>query len=498
MKEAKLTLAMTAGVCALTVLAGQSISPLSMTIAAETHPLTTIVSTGTAIDTATSWNTGVPNTTMTTTGSSFDVGITRIYPDFNKTDYALGEALDLAGGTFQFKVYETYDKVAFQEGGDSDIDVGTLDSYRYDFAGHEITFKLNTAEVNPDKPGTYPVYIDIYFDGKSYDFVEACYVTYHDYSVTTMTDKNGRLLDENGEVLIVNGTSAVMSGKAGQTTATTAPYQSITTYTTIKSSVDVSLQGTANIKVYFNSVRGVDTYGLDCEVFNVETGEVILQWNTADTDTVLIEDLPYSFKSFDLNERGDIVYALRISNLPENVVFADTNSREPLEIFGKSVLGISGGTNLYADVTLRNPDYVPDFHDTTGIPTVENAEYTTDTATHTDWMTAITSSKTAGTTATDREGRLLDENGEVLIINGTSAVMSGKQGTGGGNIYRGDVNCKDGVDISDAVLLARVLAQDSTAIITEEGKRNADVDFDGDLTSHDVISLLRILAKLID
>ena len=330
MKETKLTLAMTAGVCALTVLAEQSISPLSMTIAAETHPLTTTLTTGTAIDTATSWNTGVPNTTMTTTGSS----------------------------------------------------------------------------------------------------------------------------------------------------------------------VDVSLQGTANIKVCFNSVRGVDTYGLDCEVFNVETGEVILQWNTADTDTVLIEDLPYSFKSCDMNERGDIVYALRINNLPENVVFADTNSREPLEIFGKSVLGISGGANLYAGITLRNPDYVPDFHDTTDIngkviPAV------TDGSEDIIWFTTTTL-PTVYTTATDKEGRLLDENGEVLIDNGTSAVMSGKQGTGGGNIYRGDVNCKDGVDVSDAVLLARLIAEDSTVIVTEQGLKNADADRDGKLSSNDVITILRIIAKIPD
>lgn len=59
-----------------------------------------------------------------------------------------------------------------------------------------------------------------------------------------------------------------------------------------------------------------------------------------------------------------------------------------------------------------------------------------------------------------------------------------------------DINL-DGVgDVSDAVLLARLLAQDSGAIVTAEGKRRADYNRDGVVNSADVIAILRKIAHL--
>lgn len=61
----------------------------------------------------------------------------------------------------------------------------------------------------------------------------------------------------------------------------------------------------------------------------------------------------------------------------------------------------------------------------------------------------------------------------------------------------GDVNEDVLVDVSDAVLLARLIAEDSTAKISEQGLKNADVDKNGAPGSEDVIAILKFISKLI-
>ncbi len=60
----------------------------------------------------------------------------------------------------------------------------------------------------------------------------------------------------------------------------------------------------------------------------------------------------------------------------------------------------------------------------------------------------------------------------------------------------GDVDCSGSVNIADAVMLARFCAEDQGSGITAEGKRNADLNGDGDVTSEDISVLLRQLANL--
>lgn len=60
----------------------------------------------------------------------------------------------------------------------------------------------------------------------------------------------------------------------------------------------------------------------------------------------------------------------------------------------------------------------------------------------------------------------------------------------------GDVTLDCAVDVSDAVLLARFCTEDSTAVITDQGKQNADVNEDGNITLDDVTAILRKIAKL--
>lgn len=64
-----------------------------------------------------------------------------------------------------------------------------------------------------------------------------------------------------------------------------------------------------------------------------------------------------------------------------------------------------------------------------------------------------------------------------------------------GDLY-GDANSDGTVDVSDAVLLARYLAEDTDAQLTENGRRSADANADDHLTSEDVIAILKTIAKL--
>lgn len=61
----------------------------------------------------------------------------------------------------------------------------------------------------------------------------------------------------------------------------------------------------------------------------------------------------------------------------------------------------------------------------------------------------------------------------------------------------GDVNESGDTDVSDAVLLARFLAEDKTANISTQGQRNANV-VSGKLNQDDLIAILMSIVKLID
>ena len=68
---------------------------------------------------------------------------------------------------------------------------------------------------------------------------------------------------------------------------------------------------------------------------------------------------------------------------------------------------------------------------------------------------------------------------------------SGKKAT-----LLGDANCDNGVDISDAVLIARVAVEDRNAKITEQGVANGDCDKDGSLTPNDITAVIKHIAKI--
>ena len=59
----------------------------------------------------------------------------------------------------------------------------------------------------------------------------------------------------------------------------------------------------------------------------------------------------------------------------------------------------------------------------------------------------------------------------------------------------GDADCSGTVDVSDAVLTARFVAEDAGAKITDAGLQNADADGDGAVTADDITAIQRIISK---
>ena len=110
----------------------------------------------------------------------------------------------------------------------------------------------------------------------------------------------------------------------------------------------------------------------------------------------------------------------------------------------------------------------------------ETTTTTTETTTETTTTTTTTETTTETTTTTE------------LTTSETTTVS--EQPTG--KTMTGDVNCSGAVDVSDAVLLARFIAEDSEAVVNAAGKANADCDADGELTGNDTIQILRFIAKL--
>ena len=65
------------------------------------------------------------------------------------------------------------------------------------------------------------------------------------------------------------------------------------------------------------------------------------------------------------------------------------------------------------------------------------------------------------------------------------------------DILWGDADCSGEVDVNDVVLIARYAVEDEGAVISTEGKTNADVTHDNAIQPDDGEKILKYLAKLI-
>ena len=172
------------------------------------------------------------------------------------------------------------------------------------------------------------------------------------------------------------------------------------------------LEGTYSLKLnVMDIVRNEKIAGLDCELFNIQTGDVVAAWNTSETEEMYIENLQYSFDRAD-SYNGNITYAIRITNLPENYRFFYGKTREQYGVSGFSLEEFTNGTNLSCTIYLEDTS-----EDAPKYTYVSTPQGNTTTVTTT---TTIAESASSTTTVTDEHGNYIDENGNIITTSDTS------------------------------------------------------------------------------
>lgn len=116
----------------------------------------------------------------------------------------------------------------------------------------------------------------------------------------------------------------------------------------------IPLNGTYSLKLRVADIAtNKNMANLDCELYCIQTKEVVAAWNTRDTEEIYIENLQYSFDKPD-SYNGNITYAIRITNLPENYRFYYGKSREMYGICGFGLEEFVNGTELKCIAYLEN------------------------------------------------------------------------------------------------------------------------------------------------
>ena len=149
----------------------------------------------------------------------------------------------------------------------------------------------------------------------------------------------------------------------------------------------------------------------------------------------------------------------------ENGVFISLDHQRPIGVNGQSLSEYYGGGHSTTPKITTEPPVT-----TTAAPETTVTEHVT---TVTEPVTTVTEPATTKAPETTTEGET-----------GVTAV-----------IY-GDTDCSGMVDVSDAVLLARVITEDQAAVITDKGRRNADANRNGNLDPDDITAILRHIAKI--
>ena len=223
---------------------------------------------------------------------------------------------------------------------------------------------------------------------------------------TTVTDEYGNYIDEEGNI----------------TPATTSvSTQTETTTTTTKASTELSqipLSGTYTVRIRIRDiVRQTPVLGLNCEVFCLQTGDVVAKWNTSDVDEIYIENLKYEFNSYN-SYTGNIRYAIRITNMPENYVFFYGKDKEVYGLTGFDLEEFEYGTDLDCTVKLEDTsDDAPKYTYVTGTHPI----VTTSTAPVADTTEPISNTTAPKDTGTTISIPVTDPETSVTPVPGTTA-----------------------------------------------------------------------------
>lgn len=95
------------------------------------------------------------------------------------------------------------------------------------------------------------------------------------------------------------------------------------------------------------------------------------------------------------------------------------------------------------------------------------------------------------------ESYMLIDPPETTTTTETTATTTETTTVPSAKVRLGDTDCSGNVDIADAVLLARMLAEDRDAVVTEQGRYNADCNRSGGVDKEDVLMILKSIALLI-
>ena len=191
--------------------------------------------------------------------------------------------------------------------------------------------------------------------------------------------------------------------------------------------------------------------------------------NSGDTGGLLGTD----FKTWDENKYGLFEKSLWQTSATGKYIGLDHEVA-----LGKNGLSLNEFYSSYANTEGSNLDggtkgnVKPIEQPGTTAPKTTTAQETTTTAQETT------------TSATIEQTTAISEKSETTSVTTTtpapnSAERPAKQ--------TGDANCDGKITISDAILIARVAAEDTAAKITDQGKMNADVNSDGNVNADDTV-----------
>jgi len=127
-------------------------------------------------------------------------------------------------------------------------------------------------------------------------------------------------------------------------------------------------------------------------------------------------------------------------------------------------------------------------------PTKSTASETTTSSATTSTSTSTTSSQTTTSTTTSSQTK---PTTTTTTVTTPESSKGSADNPANGKIKWGDANEDGKVDVSDAVLVARFVAEDSEAVIKQQGKSNANVAGGATINSDCTIKILKYIAKLI-
>lgn len=181
------------------------------------------------------------------------------------------------------------------------------------------------------------------------------------------------------------------------------------------------LSGTYSLKInVMDIVRNIPVEGLDCELFNIQTGDVAAKWNTSETAEMYIENLEYSFDKPD-SYNGNITYAIRITNLPENYRFFYGKTREQYGVSGFSLEEFKNGTDISCTVYLEDTsDDAPKY---TYVTTPQAGTAVTETTTTTAEIGTSTTPIVTENNENNEDLDIIFKDNELNIDNGTEKAF---------------------------------------------------------------------------